>query len=212
VKNDDVEARFLANVASHEMRIIRADGVDRFIRFRSPERGTYWFDILTWPGCLCINGDVGCYVFSRIDDMFEFFRHPTGNEKLYINDGYWAEKLLAAADKGGRGAGVKRWSPEKFIQSVVEHLDAYLEDNVLDNPAQADELREAVKSRIIERSYDREDAMNAIETFEMHGLYFRDAWEWNCTKWDFSFLWCLYAIAWGIRKFDEAQPAKEIAA
>ena len=43
-------------------------------------------------GSLIASGDVGTYVFSRLADMFEFFRSPmTSDGRLYINDSYWAE-------------------------------------------------------------------------------------------------------------------------
>ena len=28
------------------------------------------FDIVTWPGYLCYSGDMGCFVFTRLPDMF----------------------------------------------------------------------------------------------------------------------------------------------
>jgi hypothetical protein len=31
-----------------------------------------------------------------------------------------------------------------------------------------------------------------------------DTWEWDLTDYDFHFLWCLHAIAWGIQQYDKA--------
>jgi hypothetical protein len=31
-----------------------------------------------------------------------------------------------------------------------------------------------------------------------------DTWEWDLTDWDFHFIWCLHAIAWGIQQYDNA--------
>lgn len=44
------EQDFLKDVREHEMIVIRDDGVNRHIRFKRPQEGAYWFDIITWPG------------------------------------------------------------------------------------------------------------------------------------------------------------------
>ncbi len=68
------EARFLKDVANHEMQIIRDDGVQRHLRFKKPGTMCYHFDLITWGGHLCYTGDMGTYVFTRVHDMFDFFR------------------------------------------------------------------------------------------------------------------------------------------
>ena len=68
------EARFLGDVDWHVMTVLRDDGVHRHIRLKRPDSGSYWFDLITWPGTLCIDGDCGTYVFRRLEDMFQFFR------------------------------------------------------------------------------------------------------------------------------------------
>lgn len=93
------EKSFLRDVKDHVMEIRQDDGLYRSIRFQKPGRWTYGFDITTWPGYLCISGDMGCFVFARLPDMFEFFRgqkpHIKGDKTLGINLGYWAEKVQA---------------------------------------------------------------------------------------------------------------------
>lgn len=82
--------RFPKDVADHELTILRDDGLYRHLRCAQPGTGSYWFEIVTWPGALAIRGDAGDgYLFSRIDDMLEFFRRPDQR----INPQYWAEKL-----------------------------------------------------------------------------------------------------------------------
>jgi hypothetical protein len=51
---------------------------------------------------------MGSWMFSRIEDMFHFFRIKLGHfgygEKgLYINPGYWSKKLLAVDNRSSRG-------------------------------------------------------------------------------------------------------------
>src|SRR5258708_33733869 len=90
------EASFLKDVATHEMIVRRDDGPYRHIRFQRPDTICLYFDVVTWPGFLCFSGDAGCYVFSRLPDMLEFFRYeskPAG--KLFINPDYWGQKVEA---------------------------------------------------------------------------------------------------------------------
>ncbi len=53
-------------------------------------------------------------------------------------------------------------------------------------------------------SLDHEDgARDLLRNLESIGLI-SGAWEWDLTDWDFHFLWCLHAIAWGIQQYDLA--------
>ena len=117
----DMAERFPKDVAEHHMTVLRDDGLYRHVRFlrvaANPETGKpekssfYWFDLITWPGCLAVNGDCGSYLFSRTDDMFEFFRGGR------INPGYWAEKVRA----GGR---VKEYSEDRFRELVADYINS----------------------------------------------------------------------------------------
>ena len=82
---------FLRDVQQHQIQVIRHDGVNRHIRFKRPGSMSYYFDLITWPGHLCYTGDMGTYVFRRMDDMFEFFRDDRCHATLgglYINCSY----------------------------------------------------------------------------------------------------------------------------
>src|ERR1035438_10338294 len=65
---------FLADVAEHAMAVMQDNGVYRHLRFRKPGSSNMWFDLITWPGSLVISGDMGTWAFSRVEDMFAFFR------------------------------------------------------------------------------------------------------------------------------------------
>lgn len=115
--------RFLKDAGSHVMTVIRDDGVHRHLRFRKapPAGSEYWFDLITWPGSLCIDGDMGTYVFRRLPDMFEFFctdreYNEKRGRKLGINAGYWGEKLQATANHGGH----IEFSKSDFCRRVIE--------------------------------------------------------------------------------------------
>jgi len=112
----EAAARFAADVAKHRMLINHDHGLYRHLQFRVPDTGMYWFDLLTWPGALCVNGDMGTFVFARLDDMFEFFRGPGD-----INASYWAEKVRA-------GSGVKAYSSDLFVKKVRDYVTDHLRD------------------------------------------------------------------------------------
>jgi hypothetical protein len=197
------EQKFLKDVANHVMTIVRDDGVHRHLRFAKP--GTYCmsFDIVTYPGHLVYSGDMGCYVFSRLHDMFEFFRvRPRDEEpgRLHINLSYWAEKLEATDKPDGH----KQYDEDKARERVTEWL-----------AEKADELAPGAHARLSERVEDEllsyvdegEYAFReALRSFEDNGRYpFQDSWEWSFDEYTFRFVWCCYALAWSIQQYDAAK-------
>lgn len=68
------EADFLRDVAQHEMTILHDAGEFRHIQFKKPGSSSFSFTITTFPGYLVMTGDIGSWVFTRLRDMFEFFR------------------------------------------------------------------------------------------------------------------------------------------
>lgn len=96
------EEVFLNRVRDHELTVLIDDGTRRHIRFRKPASPDDSFDLITWSWHLCITGDMGTYVFSRIEDMFDFHRLKMGGDNsLHPDLGYWAQKLLAV-DRVGK--------------------------------------------------------------------------------------------------------------
>lgn len=201
------ENRFLSDTKNHKMDVIRDDGVNRHIRFRKPGTVCYGFDLITWPGYLCIAGDCGTYVFSRIRDMFEFFRteddykksHP--EQKLFINTGYWGEKLQSI----GTNAGYKEFDAPAFEERVRHHFDMHWED-LEDEEAKAKCWQE-IEDYVLPAASDGEhQAYEAVYNFRCDDFHFQDFFDGGGTNtYTFHYLWCLYAIAWGIEKYDEAK-------
>ncbi|MEN9885458.1 MAG: hypothetical protein RL758_36 [Pseudomonadota bacterium] len=203
------EERVLKDLASHEMQVIRDEGVHRHIRFKRPDSGSYWFDLITWPGTLCIDGDCGTYVFRRLDDMFEFFR--TDREylerkgcQLAINPGYWGEKLQSISKFG---EGFKEFSEQRFRDAVKEEFDAWVESDDPTDDAKAalwEELEDRVLSCASDGHIRAVDAAIAFEPDDGEVMFeMRDFWEHRLEDYTFHFIWCCYAIAWGIKKYDE---------
>lgn len=173
---------FLADVAHHRMRVLQDNGLCqkyRHLRFEG-DTSARWFEIVTWWGCLAINGHMGTWLFSSISDMFEFFRRPDGS----ISPDYWREKLIA------RGEAVAHFSPERFLDEAIETW-----------PDEQERLQESLtgiysKKEMQETLFELGLPDDEIE--DIHGMEYSE-----------SFLWCLHAIAWGIDKYDawkDAQP------
>jgi hypothetical protein len=228
----DAGERFRNDTAKHELTILHDDGLYRHLRFRQPAPGMnwYWFDLITWPGCLTIRGDLGdSYTFARLPDMFEFFRGKR------INPHYWSEKL----DRGRNSA--KEYSEALFRQLVIEHFVNVARDSGV--PAG---LGKAIRAEILDQDLTVEsEARELLEAFEYGEAYtgtcgcgervmfgekfdadmwqlrhrcshrpavrhtppfrFHDVWEWSFSDYEWQFLWACHAIVWGIRQYDAAK-------
>lgn len=220
------QQRFERDVAQHQMTVVRDNSVDRHIKFRKPDSSSYWFEILTWPGALCIRGDCGTYVFSRLTDMLEFFRtdakHAKGDE-LGINPQYWMEKIIAVDSNCGHQGSAKKFSLDEFKRKVVGWFRRYTEARWYgENREHRWAVWEAIRELIEEAdSWDASHNYQLLRDFsawiegearyDFHN-FFDDFWEVDCTEYDFSFIWNCYAIAWAIRQYDAAKLATQEAA
>ena len=201
------EEQFLKDIAQHSMNVLRDDGVHRHIRFKRPDTNSYWFDLITWNGSLCIDGDMGTHVFRRLDDMFEFFRvdqdWQRDGETLAINPSYWGEKLQAIATFGK----FKEFSEERFKEVVKDYFDRWVEDQEPSDDDKA-ELWEQLEDDVLSRADEGgHAAFEAAMSFSDDSLGFRmeDFWDHRFEEYTFHFIWCCYAIAWGVKAYDEAK-------
>lgn len=196
---DLTEKQFLRDIGNHKITIIRDDGVYRHVRFAQPDTNNMFFDLITWPGFLCYCGDMGTFVFERLEDMFCFFRNEMAprddGRTLFINTGYWAEKCQAADDCNG----IYEYSPELFCKIVKEIVDN-------DEDATKD-LREQIEEEVLNYADDGEyAARQAAGNFKFKGeSYFHDFWENTLTVNSRRFVWCCYALSWGIKAYDSAK-------
>lgn len=203
---------FLKDVASHQMSVLLDQGLHRHLMFRQPNNSWYhWFDIVTYPNTLVISGDMGTWVFSRVEDMFAFFR----SEKLTVNLSYWSEKL-----QNGTGGGrdhCKVYDGDYYKANIIEHLNRY-------------DLEPDKKAKVLEEldllDFDDEyEIVRSIQDFEVDleddGDYyyrspkkkretfgFQDVWEVSMKTYSYHFIWCCYAIVWGIQQWDNREAAK----
>lgn len=210
------EQSFLADVRDHKMFVIRDDGRYRHVRFQKPGTSCMHFDLITWPGYLCYCGDMGTYVFSRLEDMFEFFRtdrwQPSRDGRtLFINLGYWSEKLQAV-DGQRSGGTAKEFDKDRFecvineyrLRWIREYRDKLSKD-------ERRELWEAVRDDVISRLDDGEyAAQQAAHDFShsvkgIRHFEFTDLWDHDFTDYTYRFVWCCYAMAWGIQQYDNTR-------
>ncbi|GAB3283047.1 hypothetical protein GCM10027347_59740 [Larkinella harenae] len=211
-----MKQEFLRDVAGHQMTILRDDGLYRHIRFKQPDDSFYFFELITWPGHLTITGDCGTWVFSRVEDMFRFFRkgEKYGPDDLPINPEYWSEKLLAVEHSGrNQDSGCMKYCPELFQKAVKHHFDSYFEfrgpdpddDDYKKSLAKFEnkkaELWQAIEDEVLCAEFEFEAYQKALD-FEHDGFEFYDFWESHLRKFKGSFLWNLYAIVWGIQQYD----------
>ena len=201
---------FLEDVKDHQISIEKDDGVHRFVRFRRANGSPYWFDLITWPGHLCISGDCGTYVFSREHDMFGFFKMDDNdfNKKkgvlLNINPHYWGEKLKSICTN----AGYVKFDSNIFEERVKNHFEDVMCDDLGDE--EKEKFWSAIKEDVLYHKDDEHRAYDAVHSFEYEGIGFTDFFDSGGTEeYTFHYIWNLYAIVWGIMKYDEAKNASK---
>lgn len=193
--------RFLNDVKDHSIEIYMDDGLYRHIVFSEGGSAIYRIALITWPGCLCIRSDCGTFVFSRIEDMFDFF---SGDG---INPQYWAEKVLAR-DRDG----IEQFCSKTFKEAVKSHFEDFDFDEELGK-----KIWEELEDQVLRFSHNQHEALEATHDFSSkyyEGDFFQDFWgELSTDAYTFSYLWCCYAIQWGIQKYQEHlnQANKELA-
>jgi hypothetical protein len=191
----EIKARFERETAGHQMTVLHDDGLYRHLRFAADS--LYWWDLVTWPYNLIVNGSHGSYHFCRFGedtkDMLVLFRSGIWRDgSHHINPGYWQEKVRAGE--------VKSWSEQKFRAWLVEE-SAALEDRY---PGTV----EAVGTQILhsdEHTTEYEEtARYAVSQFS-HGdvrLRFPDELELSFDDFDWQYLWQCHAVVAGTATYD----------
>jgi len=203
--------QFTADVAGHQMHVIRDDGVSRHLRFKRAGTMCMHFDLLTWPGYLCYTGDMGTYVFMRLNDMFEFFRRSEGSAPHRIDLRYWAEKV-EASDKND---GIKEFSKDKFDRAVKGDLKEWLREYAgRTTHQQRRELWDAVMDEVIGADGDSGGYRSQVAAHDFHHrlndrvkFHFQDFGEHTVDEYTHRFKWCCHALEWAIDAYD-AQKAR----
>ena len=210
------EADFLRDVGSHEMHLLRDDGFNRHIRFQKPDTRNQQFDLITWQGHLCYTGDMGTYVFARLEDMFEFFRTDREyaarkGKTLGVNLGYWAEKLLATDSNGPHSNGAIEFDQDQFKREVLAYLVQWMREHREETDAawRRDLWREVIDS-VIETDDGEVGKLFALQHFNFNfphdGPCFEFDSDWlmetDFKAYTWHYQWACHAIAWGVMRYD----------
>lgn len=191
---------FYKDVENHKMTVVADSGVNRHILFKQENTSNYHFSLTTWSGYLCISGDMGTYVFSRLPDMFQFFRTENG----CVNLSYWGEKCVADSTSGGR---ITQWSEDKFISAIKELTQQLISEVEMPKEVR-DDLEYEVNNEVLSRSSDgQHEAHKAAQEFIFRGLYrpFSELYEHDLDEFTPRYIWCCHAIAWGIKQYYESK-------
>jgi hypothetical protein len=198
-------ARFLRDVEGHTLTVLRDDGLYRHLRCAKGDSYCMSFDLVTWPGYLCYAGDMGCFVFTRLLDMFEFFR---GRQEAMIDRQYLAEKAVAS-DKHD---GLREYSEDLFKAAVRSDFDSFTEGWVEEAKAA---LWENIEDEVLAYSGDGlQRAVQSAQEFEFYDAdtgkqrtAFHDFWEHRLEDYTPRFWWCCYAVPWAIAQYDAQRSA-----
>ncbi|PXY91377.1 hypothetical protein [Gilliamella apis] len=189
--------QFLNDVKNHELTIHKNNGVYRHLTFKNPNDCNQYFNITTFPDYLIITGDMGALVFSRLHDMFDFFR----SDDLKINPDYWAEKIRSTS-WDARIESYSEFDTDKVKENAKIYLNKYIQDNNLSEDDKED-LLEEFKFEIL-YSEDEYEIVEAIRNFSFKDFKFDEFWESDYREFTGHYIWLCYAIVWGIKKFDDA--------
>ena len=186
---------FLNDVKDHVMTInVNLPNGYRHIVFSKPDTVVQRFEIVTTPSRLFYTGDMGSFTFgSEYSDMLYLFGNASD-----INTGYWVEKCLAS---DSATSGIYEFDADIYIDQMV----LYMEENNYSNEC-------------IEYFKDNSACMNNVEEFSdlltklNSDNHFDDQIDYilypEHTGYSFRFLWCLYALNWGCRKFIESKKVR----
>ncbi|MES2218387.1 MAG: hypothetical protein V4501_08240 [Pseudomonadota bacterium] len=190
------QSKFLKDVEAHQINIIKDDGLYRHVRFSRNESSYLRFDLITWPGYLCITGDCETFIFARLPDMFEFFE-GNSSEKYPINPGYWSEKLQGKKD-------YECFSEEKFNKLITDYFNSFCKDKSI-SKKEKNQLWAEIKEQVLD--LDSDGAQRAAYNFSFKtsdgNFNFQDFYEHDITDYTHHFLWACYAIIYGIKKYRE---------
>jgi len=175
----------------YKMKILHDQGLFRSLEFKHNDSANGHFVITTWPGHLCISGDMGTFVFTQTLDMVNFF---SGDD---INPGYWSQKVQAESVFGG---GVSSFSIDSFKAMMLETKEEHQAEQPFQHIKNA-EIDEAFSG--LEYCYDEHDAIDFIRKLDLPGFDATDfGWP---DEHNFHYLFACYAINFACNNYLETK-------
>ena len=195
--------QFIGYAKTHELKVLHDEGLYRHLRFRSPGTSIGSFDLITVPGRLFIEGDLGGgWSFTREEDMLPWFNNGL-DRAGQINPGYWWEKMPEQLRRAGKG-----YSEDAFRAYVASLINDTVESLGL-NPDQRAALERDVEDDVLDLAYSRDEALAALRDFT-HGYGLPDGRYANLTDmtepggwedFDHHFLLACHAIHYGAGRY-----------
>ena len=179
--SNQVEAKNYFNNRDYKMEVIHDSGIHRHLKFTDNGKWDGHFFITTWPDHLCISGDMGTFVFSRIHDMVNFFSGE------YINPEYWEEKVQSQSRFGD---GCKQFVFDNFHSKVKEELTE------LTSEEYDEETIEKAQDFLNQLESIEEDEYGSVEFMRSLDISELDTCEWHIyfDEFTFHYLFACYAI------------------
>lgn len=219
---------FLKDVKDHQIEILKDDDVYRHIRLRNPKDICYYYDIITFPSGLLFTGDMQTYEFERTIDMFAFFRSGIDKDgDININIDYWAEKCQAMSIY----CKIKNFFETEFFKNIDSYFACYYEienmllyklyhkmeyedkgsiwfnsEGIIPHDIVWHEIQEHFEY-IDHHEYSLYSAVNTFKS-DTSNFDFQDFFEYDCSEYDYNFIWCLFAIVYAIREYDKLKESK----
>jgi hypothetical protein len=209
------EERFAAEVEGATMTVMRDEGLHRHLTFRFPRASWKWCEIVTWPGVLTLRGGLGCWSFTRVEDMLGFFR-PMGQHDR-IDPVRWGDTLVP-----GSGSEVKVYDADRarayVRQAVAEavkkhgHISAEdAEEWLFSDYAFAEFDTEANLMRTLGRFEGRIDGNrplgDSLEEFMASEFHF-PVQDWDLYRYSDWFLLSCVALRWAVNQYAALVPAR----
>ncbi|MEU5547155.1 hypothetical protein AB0G85_33065 [Streptomyces sioyaensis] len=195
----EAKERFTADVRDAEMTVLKDEGIYRHLTFSFPKASWSWCEVVTWPHMLVLRGDLGCWSFSRVEDMFDFFREP--EDVTRMDPSYWAEKLVP----GGRDS-AKEYSGERAAAYVVQTM----EENAAEHPDLSKDAQDVffTDADLSTETGLREAVARFDERFPAYAIAkgFRFPVEqWDLHRYSPWFLLACVVLPWTIEQYDTAR-------
>lgn len=205
------EERFASEADGATMTVVKDDGVHRHLSFRFPKASWGPCEVVTWPGALTLRGGLGCWSFTRVEDMFEFFR-PSRNVTR-VNPTYWVQKLVP-----GSGSEVKEYAEDRarayVRQAVAEAVKTHghiraedAEEWLWSDFAWAEFDTEAALMRTLGRFEGRVEADrpvgDSLEEFMASEFHF-PVRDWDLYRYSDWFLLACVVLPWAVEQYDAA--------
>lgn len=173
------------NPAGYVVSVRHDSNVHRYMYCQRCDTADGSFSITTWPNHLAISGDMGCYVFSRVFDMFPFFN-------VQRSDFEYLRSKLEAQDVHSPAL---EFSHKAFVSRLQDMVTEYTDAGELTS-GQQEELQELLDSSEIGQTCN-ECLARVAEISEDITMN----WEGACMEIVPRFQWACEAIHWAVTNY-----------